>query len=298
MQPSYWPAVCHLTPRNRPGTYSEAPGSENLPLHNIIWGCHNSVSPTQPAPPLPTAVILHCLPSLQKATAALKWYHSQQLLVKQMGYLRFTETAFHFTSCQWHLGNVNTTLMKIRFYYMIIKNDYNKTLCITVEKLLYCNHYNSVWKVTKKSTSEYHKVPKSDTETALESSPSWTHAEGCNYGPVRLQSDKVTTEDSNSPVHRSVSFMHPHRKGAQPLWSLSPLLPLETSAKDRKIEALSHGAETTPFQGTGSAGEITGYGNNKKLIMDLCSFRLSWSYRLKCDRDSWKERPKYIPLET
>lgn len=71
------------------------------------------------------------------------------------------------------------------FYYMIINNDYNKTLCITVEKLFYSNQYNSEWKITKKAlqnvTKCYCQSHKSDTESAIESSPSWTHTEGCNY---------------------------------------------------------------------------------------------------------------------
>jgi len=41
--------------------------------------------------------------------------------------------------------------------------------------------------------------------------------------------------------------MHPHSKGRQPFWSTSPLLPVETSAKDRQIDVLGHGAETAPY---------------------------------------------------
>lgn len=188
------------------------------------------------------------------------------------------------------------------FYYMIINNDYNKTLCITVEKLFYSNQYNSEWKVTKKAlqnvTKCYCQSHKSDTESAIESSPSWTHTEGCNYRAcltVKWQSHHWGQQQPGTQV---CQLRASPQQGKTAILEHVPAPSCGDHSKGQADRRAGPRGRNSTVLGKGLAGEITGYGNNRKLITDLCSFGLSWSYRLKGDRGSWKERPKYILLGT
>lgn len=65
-----------------------------------------------------------CGPS--ESPVLLQIHHRWWNLIKQSKYLSFMKTVGHSSSCQRHLRNVNQTLMKTRFYDMIINGDYSK----------------------------------------------------------------------------------------------------------------------------------------------------------------------------